>query len=123
MSHSMRIEHDLLGERKVPAPAYYGIHTLRATENFPISGTPISTYADLVTALASVKKAAALANHDLGFARAACWGSVRGGELSQPHLAEARHRFVGVLRRRCPWARAAPPLSTRSCRWRRCGSG
>ena len=35
-----RIEHDLLGDRDVPADAYYGVHTLRAVENFPISGLP-----------------------------------------------------------------------------------
>ncbi|MCX5250602.1 hypothetical protein OG895_36300 [Streptomyces sp. NBC_00201] len=35
-----RSEHDLLGDRDVPADAYWGIHTLRATENFPITGTP-----------------------------------------------------------------------------------
>ncbi|WP_195911339.1 aspartate ammonia-lyase [Streptomyces kaniharaensis] len=61
-----RIEHDLLGEREVPHDAYYGIHTLRAVENFPITGTRICAYPDLVTALAAVKQAAALANRDLG---------------------------------------------------------
>jgi aspartate ammonia-lyase len=60
-----RIEHDLLGELTVPAEAYYGIHTLRALENFPISGTPISIYPELVRALASVKQAAARANREL----------------------------------------------------------
>jgi aspartate ammonia-lyase len=61
-----RMEHDLLGEREVPADAYYGVHTLRALENFPISKIPISTYPNLVKALASVKQACALANHELG---------------------------------------------------------
>src|SRR5436190_19523699 len=61
-----RIEHDLLGDRDVPAEAYYGIHTLRALENFEITGTSISIYPDLVVALACVKEAAALANHSLG---------------------------------------------------------
>ncbi len=37
-----RIEHDLLDDRTVPAAAYYGVHTLRAVENFPITGTPIA---------------------------------------------------------------------------------
>ena len=60
-----RLEHDLLGERRVPAAAYYGVHTLRALENFPITGTPISIYPDLITALACVKQAAALANNEL----------------------------------------------------------
>ena len=63
---AMRYEHDLLGERPVPASAYYGVHTLRAVENFPISGTPISIYPDLINALACVKQAAALANNELG---------------------------------------------------------
>lgn len=61
-SAAYRIEHDLLGERQVPAHAYYGIHTLRALENFPITGTPISIYPDLINALACVKQAAAQAN-------------------------------------------------------------
>jgi len=61
-----RIEHDLLGEREVPADAYYGVHTLRALENFPISRIPISAYPNLVKALACVKQACALANHELG---------------------------------------------------------
>jgi aspartate ammonia-lyase len=50
----------------VPAAAYYGVHTLRALENFPITGTPISIYPDLVMALACVKQAAAIANSELG---------------------------------------------------------
>ncbi len=61
-----RMEHDLLGERDVPSDAYYGVHTLRALENFPISKIPISTYPNLVKALAYVKQACALANHELG---------------------------------------------------------
>src|SRR6266545_3693534 len=61
-----RIEHDLLGDREVPADAYYGVHTLRAVENFPITGTPISIYPDLIRALACIKQAAALANQELG---------------------------------------------------------
>jgi len=61
-----RREHDLLGDRDVPATAYYGVHTLRAVENFPISGTPISIYPDLISALASIKLAAAKSNAELG---------------------------------------------------------
>jgi aspartate ammonia-lyase len=61
-----RLERDFLGSREIPADAYYGIHTLRALENFPITGTPISTFPRLVDALASVKAACALANRDLG---------------------------------------------------------
>ncbi|MCW2556058.1 MAG: aspA [Mycobacterium sp.] len=63
---STRIEHDLLGDREVPADVYYGVHTARALENFPISGVPISSHTDLVVALASVKQAAAETNRQLG---------------------------------------------------------
>ncbi|HUL41074.1 MAG TPA: aspartate ammonia-lyase [Burkholderiales bacterium] len=61
-----RSEHDLLGERQVPASAYYGVHTLRAIENFSITGTPVSIYPELINALACVKQAAALTNNGLG---------------------------------------------------------
>ncbi len=61
-----RREHDLLGERDVPADALYGIQTLRALENFPITGVPIREFPSLVEALATVKAAAAHANAALG---------------------------------------------------------
>ncbi|WP_211709062.1 aspartate ammonia-lyase [Paraburkholderia aspalathi] len=61
-----RVEHDLLGDREVPKSAYYGVHTLRALENFPISGIPISQYRELVRALAFIKLAAVKANAELG---------------------------------------------------------
>lgn len=61
-----RTEHDSLGEREVPQHAYYGVQTLRAVENFDISGLRLNQFADLVTALAFVKKAAALTNAELG---------------------------------------------------------
>lgn len=65
-AHNTRLEHDLLGDREVPANVYWGIHTLRACENFPISRIPISVYPDMITALACVKQAAARANQELG---------------------------------------------------------
>jgi len=61
-----RVEHDLLGERNVPDEKYYGIQTLRALENFNISGQNINTFPNLVSALGMVKMAAAKANYDLG---------------------------------------------------------
>ncbi|WP_026186904.1 aspartate ammonia-lyase [Ensifer sp. BR816] len=61
-----RIEHDLLGDREVPMDAYYGVHTLRAVENFAVTGIPISHYQDLIRALAQIKMAAARANLQLG---------------------------------------------------------
>lgn len=61
-----RSEHDGLGERFVPADAYWGVHTLRAAENFPITGQALSSNGNLVRALAWVKRAAARANLELG---------------------------------------------------------
>ncbi|HEX8906719.1 MAG TPA: aspartate ammonia-lyase, partial [Longimicrobiaceae bacterium] len=66
LSGELRREHDLLGERALSVDLYYGVQTLRATENFPITGIPISQYPHLVNALAAVKEAAALANQELG---------------------------------------------------------
>ena len=63
----MRREHDLLGEEDVPAAVYWGVHTKRAVENFPITGVPIGHFPELVRALALVKHAAARANRRLGF--------------------------------------------------------
>ena len=65
MTAPTRNEHDLLGERAIPAAAYWGIHTLRALENYQISGTRIGAYPDLIRALALVKQAATRANNDL----------------------------------------------------------
>jgi aspartate ammonia-lyase len=61
-----RLEHDLLGERSIPGEVYWGIHTLRARENFPITGNLLSACPDLIKALALVKFAATRANRDLG---------------------------------------------------------
>jgi len=61
-----RNEHDLLGNRKIPFEVYYGVQTLRALENFNISGVALSFYPILIEALAVVKMAAAKANCDVG---------------------------------------------------------
>ena len=66
MAATVRIEQDFLGPREIPADAYWGVHTARAIENFPISGTPVAAMPDLVRALALVKKAAARTNLALG---------------------------------------------------------
>jgi len=63
---SVRSEHDSLGERELPESAYYGVQTLRAMENFAISGVFIKNFDHMIEALAFVKKSAALANHELG---------------------------------------------------------
>jgi len=66
ISGRTRTEHDLLGEREVPHEFYYGIQTLRAVENFPISGIALYHFPVLIEALALVKSACAKANADLG---------------------------------------------------------
>jgi aspartate ammonia-lyase len=63
---SYRTEHDSLGEREIPNHAYYGVQTVRALENFAISGVPLRNFAHFVNGLAYVKKAAARANAELG---------------------------------------------------------
>ncbi len=65
LSPATRIEEDLLGKREVPYDAYYGIHTLRAIENFNISNTTISDVPEFVRGMVMTKKAAALANREL----------------------------------------------------------
>ena len=60
-----RVEHDLLGDREVPDDGYYGIYSVRAIENVPVTAIPLSSHPDLVDALACVTHAAALANSEL----------------------------------------------------------
>lgn len=61
-----RIEHDFLGEKVIPDEVLYGVQTMRALENFNITGIPISSEPLLIKAFGFVKKAAALANYELG---------------------------------------------------------
>ncbi len=61
---AFRVEHDLLGDREVPADSLYGIHTVRALENFPLSGRPV--HPELVHAFGAVKLACLRANRELG---------------------------------------------------------
>src|SRR5260370_12686156 len=91
---STRREHDLLGDRDVPADAYYGVHTLRAVENFPISGTPISIYPDLVAALASIKLAAAESNRELGLLGATLADAIVAA-AEEVRAARSHEQFVG----------------------------
>ncbi len=67
---AFRRETDLLGSRDVPAEALWGIHTLRALENFPLAGRPV--HRELVHAFGAVKLAAARTNHELG-----CWDEAK----------------------------------------------
>jgi aspartate ammonia-lyase len=66
MEEFFRIEKDFLGEKKIDKDAYYGIQTLRAKENFFITKTDLSLFPNFIKSLAKVKKACALANHELG---------------------------------------------------------
>ncbi len=61
-----RTEHDLLGDKEIPFDAYYGVQTMRALENFQVSGVKTNFYPDYVRAYAMVKMAAARANTDVG---------------------------------------------------------
>ncbi|HOZ48440.1 MAG TPA: aspartate ammonia-lyase [Candidatus Hydrogenedentes bacterium] len=64
MSENVRTEHDLLGEKSVPRDALYGVHTVRAIENFPLTGRPV--HPQLVAAFGNVKLACAQTNRALG---------------------------------------------------------
>ena len=92
-----RTEFDSLGSMEIPAGAYWGIHTARALENFPITRRPISVYPDLIIGLAMVKQAAARANAEIGVLNAqkaelidAACEEVKRGELHDEFL-------VGVI--------------------------
>src|SRR5215471_15944428 len=66
MADNTRLERDLLGDKAVPADAYYGVQTARGLENFHISGVQLRLYPDFIRALAMVKRAAARANVECG---------------------------------------------------------
>ena len=63
---AFRVEKDFLGEKQIPEDAYYGVQTLRGKENFHITGLPMAREPYFVKAFGYVKKAAAMANRDLG---------------------------------------------------------
>ncbi len=66
LMEGVRLEHDSLGERELPNNVYYGVQTQRALENFAISGVRLHNFEHMIEALAFVKKAAAMANCELG---------------------------------------------------------
>lgn len=63
-THEFRIEHDSIGEKQVPATAYYGVQTLRAAENFHITG--LVMHPEMLVSIAQIKKAAAITNFEVG---------------------------------------------------------
>lgn len=96
-----RIEKDSIGSKEVPGTVYYGIQTLRAVENFPITGVPV--HPELVIALAHVKKSAARANmelkrlpHRIGEAIAQAAEEVAGGELSDQFIVDSIQGGAGT---------------------------
>ncbi|GAB7024684.1 aspartate ammonia-lyase [Salidesulfovibrio brasiliensis] len=66
MTNTCRLEHDCIGQLEVPEDAYYGCQTLRAANNYHITGIPISHYPRLIRSLAYIKMACAEANASLG---------------------------------------------------------
>ncbi len=103
MSNTTRTEHDLLGDRDVPADVYWGIHTLRAAENYQITGRHIGTYPELIKALALVKRAAAEANRQLGHlddtradAIAAACRDIEGGHLHNQFVVDVIQGGAGT---------------------------
>jgi len=102
-NQAFRTESDLLGERQVPASAYYGVHTLRAHENFQITGTTIAQWPELINALAAVKQAAALANAKLGLlsqkkcdAICAACEEIRAGQLHEHFVLDVLQGGAGT---------------------------
>ncbi|NVN00398.1 aspartate ammonia-lyase [Arthrobacter sp. SDTb3-6] len=98
-----RREHDLIGWLDVPSQAYYGVHTVRASLNFPISGVSIGHYTHLVVALAAVKEAAATTNHELGLldgpradAIVAACREIRAGKLHDQFIVDVVQGGAGT---------------------------
>src|SRR5678816_277605 len=88
-----RIEKDFLGEKRIPDDAYYGVQTLRGKENFYITGIPMSLEPNFVKAFGYVKKAAALANRDLGVLDAKIADAIAGA-CDRLIAGEMRDQFV-----------------------------
>ena len=63
---TVRMEHDLIGDKEIPSDVYYGVQSSRAIENFNITGITLSQFPTFIVSLAKVKKSVALANHELG---------------------------------------------------------
>jgi aspartate ammonia-lyase len=101
-----RCETDLLGERDVPSEALWGIHTLRATESFPLAGHPV--HRELIHAFGAVKLACVRANHELGrwdegtteTISAACEEMIR-GELDRHVVVDALQGGAGTSTNMC----------------------
>jgi aspartate ammonia-lyase len=92
-----------LGDKEIPVDAYWGVHTARAVENFPITGIPIGKYVHLIAALAAVKQAAARTNAGLGLLSAeradaietACQ-EIRAGQLADQFVVDVVQGGAGT---------------------------
>lgn len=101
--NSLRIEKDFLGEKEIPASAYYGIQTQRAIENFRITDIPVSLEPRMIKALGYVKKAAAIANMDsdvlpenVGKAIVAACDEVIAGEMNDHFVVDVIQGGAGT---------------------------
>lgn len=102
-NEGVRTEKDLVGDYEVPASAYYGVHTARSVDNFPITGIQIGSYPELVNALAAVKAAAARANlesdvlnKEQADAIVQACEDIRGGQLHDQFIADAIQGGAGT---------------------------
>ena len=103
ISGELREEHDLLGTRHLSDDLYYGVQTLRAIENFSITGIPIAQYPHLISALAAIKQAAAEANRELGIlppevadAIVAAAREIRSGRLQEHFVVDVMQGGAGT---------------------------
>ncbi len=93
-----RTEHDFLGDVEIPADAYYGVQTMRAVENFPISG--LRTHREFIAAVAAIKEAAAIANGGLGALDRVC-NDLAGRYFDDEHGQGMGQGKSFVIARRC----------------------
>ena len=117
-----RLEHDFLGELTIDDSVYYGVQTLRAMNNFHISGTPLSQFPEMIWALACVKKACALANmelqvlpRDIGIAICAACDRILAGNMLDQFPVDCIQGGAGTI---TSTARSRPTMSIpRPCGW------
>ena len=93
---TFRIEKDFLGEKRIPAEAYYGVQTQRGKDNFHITGTSMSAEPYFIKAFGYVKKAAAMANRDLGCLDGQIANAIIGA-CDRLIAGELRDQFVTLL--------------------------
>ena len=103
MSIQYRSEHDSVGERSVPKDVYYGVQSLRAAENFPITG--LAVHPEQINSIAEIKKASAITNLEIGLldkrvADAIVRACIAGEAIPGDRLAIAVGNSMSKMRRR-----------------------